>query len=63
MFDRKYIMQLRLGGHGAAAFALWWLEEGSNNGFHFDLAGLTFQVLLNLFLKILTRGCRRFPPR
>ena len=24
--------------------ALWWLEEGSTNGFHFDQAALTFQV-------------------
>ena len=34
---------IRLGGHGAAAFALWWLEEGSNK-WHFDQAGVTFQV-------------------
>ena len=24
--------------------ALWWLEEGSTNGFHFDQAALDFQV-------------------
>ena len=24
--------------------ALWWLEEGSANGFHFDQAALDFQV-------------------
>jgi len=35
----------RLGGHGAAAMALWWLEEGSANGFHFDQAALDFQGL------------------
>ena len=28
----------RLGGYEAAAFALWWLEEGSNSGLHFDQA-------------------------
>lgn len=36
----------RLGGHGAAAFALWWLEEGSSNtGFHFDQAAVVFTEL------------------
>ena len=24
--------------------ALWWLEEGSTNGFHFDQAAIVFQV-------------------
>merc|ERR1712037_632497 len=47
--DAQLVDQLhqayRLGGHRAAAIALWWLEEGSNNGVHFDLAGLTFQAL------------------
>ena len=35
---------IRLGGHGAAAMALWWLEEGSTNGYHFDQAALHFTV-------------------
>jgi len=47
--DTQLVEQLhfayRLGGHGAAAFALWWLEEGPNSGFHFDQAGVTFQGL------------------
>ena len=49
---------LRLGGHGAAAFALWWLEEGSNSEFHFDQAGVTFQVthITKCFLQILVAG-------
>ena len=34
----------RLGGHDAAAFALWWLEEGSNSGLHFDHAVAAFAV-------------------
>ena len=25
--------------------ALWWLEEGSTNGFHFDQAATSFQVV------------------
>ena len=41
---------IRLGGHGAAAFALWWLEEGSNK-WHFDQAGVTFQVLPSYFTR------------
>jgi len=48
--DPQVVEQLhhayRLGGHGAAAFALWWLEEGSNK-WHFDQAGVTFQGLPN----------------
>jgi len=47
--DRWVVEQLhhayRLGGHGAAAMALWWLEEGSTNGFHFDQAATSFQGL------------------
>ena len=38
-------MKIRLGGHGAAAMALWWLEEDSTNGFHFDQAAANFQVV------------------
>ena len=29
-------------------FALWWLEEGSYNGLHFDQAFVAFMVLRNL---------------
>ena len=36
----------RLGGYEAAAFSLWWLEEGSNTGLHFDQAFVEFMVLL-----------------
>ena len=39
-------LEHRLGGLEAAAFALWWLEEGSNNGLHFDQAFVEFMVLL-----------------
>ena len=35
----------RLGGYEAAAFALWWLEEGSNAGLHVDKAFVAFAVL------------------
>ena len=50
---------LRLGGHGAAAFALWWLEVGSNSeNFHFDQAGVAFQVtqITKCFWQILVAG-------
>ena len=40
-----HVIKIRLGGHGAAAITLWWFEEGSNSGIHFDQAGVTFQVL------------------
>ena len=30
--------------------ALWWLEEGSTNGFHFDQAATNFQVVALLRL-------------
>ena len=55
----------RLGGHGAAAMALWWLEEGSTTGFHFDQAALNFQVasLASLLLHLFTWSCRSFPLR
>ena len=55
----------RLGGHGAAAMALWWLEEGSTTGFHFDQAALDFQVasLASLLLHLFTWSCRSFPLR
>ena len=36
----------RLGGHEAAAFALYWLEEASNSGLHFDQAGLDYMVII-----------------
>ena len=36
----------RLGGHEAAAFALYWLEEASNSGVHFDQAGLDYMVII-----------------
>ena len=36
----------RLGGHEAAAFALYWLEEASNSGLHFDQAGLDYMVMI-----------------
>ena len=36
----------RIGGQEAAAFALFWLEEGSISGLHFDQAFLDFMVLL-----------------
>ena len=39
-------LEHRLGGLEAAAFALWWLEEGSNTGLHFDQAFVEFTVLL-----------------
>ena len=39
-------LEHRLGGLEAAAFALLWLEEGSNNGLHFDQAFVEFMVLL-----------------
>ena len=39
-------LALRLGGHEAAAFALYWLEEASNSGLHFDQAGLDFMVII-----------------
>ena len=39
-------LEHRLGGLKAAAFALWWLEEGSNTGLHFDQAFVYFMVLL-----------------
>jgi len=35
----------RLGGHEAAAFALYWLEEASNSGLHFDQAGVDYMEL------------------
>ena len=35
----------RLGGHEAAAFALYWLEEASNSGLHFDQAGIDYMVI------------------
>ena len=38
------VFQLRLGGHGAAAMTLWWLEDGLANGLLFDQAALDFQV-------------------
>ena len=45
-------MKIRLGGHGAAAMALWWLEEGSTNGFHFNcpVTVTNFQVVALLRL-------------
>merc|ERR1719365_514405 len=47
--DPRVVQQVhhayRLGGHGAAAMALWWLEEGSTNGYHFDQAALHFAEL------------------
>ena len=39
-------LEHRLGGLEAVAFALWWLEEGSNTGLHFDQAFVEFMVLL-----------------
>ena len=36
----------RLGEHEAAAFALYWLEEASNSGLHFDQAGLDYMVMI-----------------
>ena len=44
----NYSTQLarRLGGHEAAAFALYWLEEASNSGLHFDQAGLDYMVII-----------------
>ena len=39
-------LEHRLGGLEAAAFALWWLEECSNTGLHFDQAFVEFTVLL-----------------
>ena len=38
-------LALRLGGHEAAAFALYWLEEASNSGLHFDQAGVDYLVI------------------
>jgi len=35
----------RLGGHEAAAFALYWLEEASNSGLYFDQAGIDYMEL------------------
>merc|ERR1719230_1258658 len=36
----------RLGGHWAAAHALWWLEEGSSaHGVHFNQGAVAFQAL------------------
>ena len=36
----------RLGGHEAAAIALYWLEEASDSGLHFDQAGLDYMVII-----------------
>ena len=33
-------------------FALWWLEEGSYNGLHFDQAFVAFMVLYNLIFSL-----------
>ena len=57
----QIFVKIRLGGHGAAAIALWWLEEGSKNGFHFDQAVVNFEVVHAL--NLLTWSCRRFLPR
>ena len=44
----------RLGGHWAAAHALWWLEEGSQaHGGHFDHGGVAFQVALAFITTII----------
>ena len=40
------LLARRLGGHEAAAFALYWLEEASNSGLHFDQAGLDYMVMI-----------------
>ena len=47
-FTNNWSTQLarRLGGHEAAAFALYWLEEASNSGLHFDQAGLDYMVMI-----------------
>ena len=45
----------RLGGHWAAAQALWWLEEGSSaHGVHFNQGAVAFQVDLPFFIHIVS---------
>ena len=73
------LLEHRLGGHWAAAHALWWLEEGSKSqGGHFEQGGVAFQVALPIIIisspafesssssSPLTNQvamCRRFPER
>ena len=47
------MIKLRVYELDTAALVLWWLDEGSDNGFDIEQAGVNFQVFILYYKKLL----------